>query len=165
MAAASGLELEPRIISGVASSEIYHDKSLPVELGSRLCFLSWIDTSGPDDTRSVFIAYYNPTIESQRAGGAIELNSRLVHFGSLTEDELVIITPSSGKSTGLIEDVQINTSALLDREVHRMIFTRGKPDSAQIKAKSNQPGSISEIYSPITARGAERIMVVDPEED
>src|SRR3989338_3995781 len=163
MAVSQGPESK-RLYQDISSLESYSIGPLVIELGGHSCPLDWVDKSKPEDLNHVYIAYYDPRLEPHRTGGAIELTNRLVYLAQQTDSDLVIITPSSDKSTGLVEVVQSKTVDKLGRNVYKMIFRKGEPESEEMKSLADQSSSISHLYQPITAGGEYRRMVITEEE-
>ena len=146
-------EFEPRIyadINTLTESRKPRDRFLPVLLNNKQCFLPMTKVGPPGHEE--WIAYYDPRFSDLCIHGAYEIAMRL---NELKTD--VIVTPSSGKSTLLMQYVQFLMQEKYQKPVDLIVLKKGPPDEMEEEVKFSV---FSKIYQPITSGNKDRVMVV-----
>jgi len=131
------------------------DHYLPAELAGQQVRLPMLNVGTKE--KPVYIAYFNPLKDPMCCSlGAIEIAKRLEYL-----DIDVMLTPSSDKSGPMVEEARKLASESMKKNVDLIILQRGFPDNM---LKESADAVKSTLYSPITAAGTMRVMVLRQEQ-
>jgi hypothetical protein len=130
--------------------------SLPVELAGETYFLPMKNVAEEGALEPKWIAYFDPRRKELMKAGAKEMTRRFVEL-----EADVIVAVQSSKSMDMLELARDLTEMERGSRVDLVVLARGVPGSKEMK-RNEEEAVMKTNYSPITAIGKERVMVVSP---
>jgi len=134
--------------------ELNNGNALPIMLSGKEFLLPWVHVGNED--AGEWIAYYDPRKDDLCEAGAQALAAMLCAL-----DTSLLVTPSSSKSDALIARARELAAEQMQKDIAQVVLTRGMYESENMRA-ALKDAVYTVDYSPITAGGGNRAMVVLP---